>query len=43
AFLNASGLKLLFLIAFGLFFFPVHSWMKREFGRWNDAEKKRGG
>ncbi|MCY9407026.1 hypothetical protein MOF52_03030, partial [Bacillus inaquosorum] len=21
---------------------PVHIWMKREFGRWNDAEKKRG-
>ncbi|MCY8388487.1 hypothetical protein MOC78_13570 [Bacillus inaquosorum] len=43
AFLNASWHNLLFLIPFGLFFYPVHIWMKREFGRWNDAEKKRGG
>ncbi len=42
AFLNASWHNLLFLIPFGLFFYPVHIWMKREFGRWNDTEKKRG-
>ncbi|CAN2251655.1 DUF2798 domain-containing protein [Bacillus subtilis] len=42
AFLNASWHNLLFLIPFGLFFYPMHIWMKREFGRWNDAEKKRG-
>ncbi|MEC2111786.1 hypothetical protein P9F85_11070 [Bacillus stercoris] len=41
-FLNASWHNLLFLIPFGLFFYPVHIWMKREFGRWNDPEKKRG-
>ncbi|UVB75505.1 hypothetical protein LXE94_20710 [Bacillus subtilis] len=35
AFLNASWHNL-------LFFYPVHIWMKREFGRWNDTEKKRG-
>ncbi|WP_069838346.1 hypothetical protein [Bacillus sp. F56] len=42
AFLYASWHNLLFLIPFGLFFYPVHIWMKREFGCWNDAEKKRG-
>ncbi|ARW08957.1 hypothetical protein [Bacillus atrophaeus] len=42
AFLNASWHNLLFLMPFGLFFCPVHIWMKQEFGRWNDAEKKRG-
>ncbi|KAF1677761.1 hypothetical protein [Bacillus sp. SKDU12] len=42
AFLNASWHNLLFLIPFSLFFYPVHIWMKKEFGRWNDAERKRG-
>ncbi|OOE19842.1 hypothetical protein [Bacillus subtilis] len=28
AFLNASWHNLLFLIPFGLFFYPVHIWMK---------------
>ncbi|MFH0346581.1 hypothetical protein ACHADS_08420 [Bacillus vallismortis] len=41
AFLNTSWHNILFLIPFGLFFYPVHIWMKREFGRWNGAVKKR--
>ncbi|WP_286059229.1 hypothetical protein [Bacillus mojavensis] len=42
ALLNTSWHNLLFLIPFCLFFYPVHIWMKREFGRWNDAGQKRG-